>query len=129
MCKGYQNLVANILLRQDSGASQQVFELFFTVLVLLSTSCGLLVIKLGVSKPYALGFFFPSTFLQFASFFSATERFSDYAKGFGGKYGVEEDRRDKSAVGWEDHEKLHQHESQTGIVTVCTFLLLFALFT
>lgn len=40
--------------------------------------------------------------------------FLDYTKGFGGKYGLEEDRQDKSAVGWDDHEKLHQHESQTG---------------
>ena len=38
----------------------------------------------------------------------------DYSRGFGGKYGVETDKKDKSAVGWDDHEKLQQHESQKG---------------
>ena len=38
---------------------------------------------------------------------------SDYAVGFGGKFGVQADRQDKSAVGWDHHERLHQHESQT----------------
>lgn len=37
----------------------------------------------------------------------------DYAVGFGGKFGVQADRQDKSAVGWDHHEQLHQHESQT----------------
>ena len=40
--------------------------------------------------------------------------FADYSKGFGGKYGVENDRVDKSAVGWAHKEKLEQHESQRG---------------
>lgn len=34
--------------------------------------------------------------------------------GFGGKFGVQEDRQDKSAVGWEERDKLQQHESQIG---------------
>lgn len=38
----------------------------------------------------------------------------DYAQGFGGKYGVQTDRKDKSAAGWEDREQLQQHESQKG---------------
>lgn len=38
---------------------------------------------------------------------------TDYKKGFGGQYGLQEDRQDKSAVGFEHHEKLAQHESQT----------------
>lgn len=38
---------------------------------------------------------------------------ADYATGFGGKYGVQSDRVDKSAVGWEHHEKVDKHESQT----------------
>jgi cortactin len=37
----------------------------------------------------------------------------DAAKGFGGKYGVQTDRKDKSAQGWDYHEKLQQHQSQT----------------
>jgi cortactin len=41
-------------------------------------------------------------------------QFLDYAKGFGGKFGVESDRQDKSASGWDYQEKLAQHESQTG---------------
>lgn len=37
---------------------------------------------------------------------------SDYKKGFGGRFGLQDDRQDKSAVGYEHHEKLAQHESQ-----------------
>lgn len=40
--------------------------------------------------------------------------FIDYKKGFGGKFGIQEDRKDKSAHGWEEHDKLQQHESQIG---------------
>ena len=39
----------------------------------------------------------------------------DYKDGFGGSFGVQKDRVDKSAVGWEHHEKVDKHESQTGI--------------
>ena len=38
----------------------------------------------------------------------------DYSKGFGGKFGVQQDRVDKSAVGWDHQENLQKHESQTG---------------
>lgn len=38
----------------------------------------------------------------------------DYVKGFGGKFGVQTDRVDKSAVGWDHQEKLQLHESQKG---------------
>jgi len=38
----------------------------------------------------------------------------DYSSGFGGKYGVQQDSQDKSAVGWDYKEKLAQHESQKG---------------
>ena len=38
----------------------------------------------------------------------------DYVKGFGGKFGVQTDRQDKSALGWDHQEKLQQHESQKG---------------
>ncbi|RTG81411.1 cortactin, partial [Schistosoma bovis] len=36
----------------------------------------------------------------------------DYAKGFGGKYGVERDRQDKSSVGWDHKEAVEKHSSQ-----------------
>ncbi len=39
---------------------------------------------------------------------------TDHSSGFGGKFGVQKDRVDKSAVGWDHHEKLAQHESQKG---------------
>eukprot|EP00064_Thunnus_orientalis_P024184 superscaffoldBa00010030_g24463 len=35
-----------------------------------------------------------------------------YVKGFGGKFGVQTDRQDKSALGWDHQEKLQLHESQ-----------------
>ena len=37
---------------------------------------------------------------------------SDYKSGFGGEFGVQTDRVDKSALGWDHHEKLVKHESQ-----------------
>lgn len=47
------------------------------------------------------------TYVQNASF-------SDYATGFGGKYGVQTDHQDKSAVGWDHKEQASAHESQKG---------------
>lgn len=41
---------------------------------------------------------------------------SDYVTGFGGKFGVQNDRVDKSAVGWEHKEELNKHESQRDYV-------------
>lgn len=38
----------------------------------------------------------------------------DYSSGFGGKFGVQKDRQDKSAVGWDHLEKTEKHESQKG---------------
>ncbi|PRD28470.1 UNVERIFIED_CONTAM: Cttn [Trichonephila clavipes] len=38
---------------------------------------------------------------------------TDYAKGFGGQYGVQKDRKDKSALGWEEVTKVEAHPSQT----------------
>ena len=46
--------------------------------------------------------------------FSPYQYFSDYKAGFGGKYGVQNDRQDKSAVGWDHQEALQKHESQKG---------------
>ena len=40
--------------------------------------------------------------------------FSDYSSGFGGKFGVQNDRLDKSAVGWDHVEKVEKHDSQKG---------------
>ena len=39
----------------------------------------------------------------------------DHSKGFGGKFGIQKDRVDKSAVGWSHHEKVEKHASQKGI--------------
>jgi len=36
----------------------------------------------------------------------------DYAVGFGGKFGVQSDRQDKSAVGWDNVETVEKHQSQ-----------------
>lgn len=51
----------------------------------------------------------------------------DYSKGFGGKFGVQEDRKDKSAVGWDYVEATQKHESQIDHKVVsqnCILLLL-----
>merc|ERR1711990_71841 len=37
----------------------------------------------------------------------------DYSAGFGGKYGVQNDRVDKSAKGWSETQKTELHSSQT----------------
>ena len=47
----------------------------------------------------------------------------DYSKGFGGKYGVLEDKKDKSAVGFDHVEKLAKHSSQTGMWKLKIFKL------
>lgn len=39
-------------------------------------------------------------------------QFLDYAVGFGGKFGVQSDRQDKSAVGWDSVETVEKHQSQ-----------------
>lgn len=39
--------------------------------------------------------------------------FPDYSKGFGGKYGVQSDRVDKSAKTWDEKTKTELHASQT----------------
>ena len=40
----------------------------------------------------------------------------DHSKGFGGKFGVQTDRKDASAVGYDHQEKLEKHESQKGLL-------------
>lgn len=39
----------------------------------------------------------------------------DYSVGFGGKFGVQKDRVDKSALGWDHHEKVEKHSSQINV--------------
>ena len=46
----------------------------------------------------------------------------DYKTGFGGKFGVQMDRVDKSALGWEHIEKVEKHESQKGKNEIWSFL-------
>ena len=46
----------------------------------------------------------------------------DYKTGFGGDFGVQTDRVDKSAVGWEHHEQIDKHESQKGRILTNTRL-------
>ena len=43
---------------------------------------------------------------------------SDYKTGFGGQFGVQKDRVDRSAVGWEHIEKVPKHASQKGMMMV-----------
>ena len=46
---------------------------------------------------------------------------SDYKEGFGGKFGVQKDRQDKSAVGWDHLEAKQQHDSQKGLFLISYF--------
>ena len=43
-----------------------------------------------------------------------SEAASDYKTGFGGQFGVQKDRQDKSAAGWDHVEKVEKHSSQIG---------------
>lgn len=47
----------------------------------------------------------------------------DYSKGFGGKYGVDKDKVDKSAVGFEYQGKTEKHESQKGFYYLISKIL------
>ena len=49
---------------------------------------------------------------------------TDYSEGFGGKYGVQSDRVDESAVGYEHKEKLSVHDSQKGAFRYCAFVIM-----
>lgn len=48
--------------------------------------------------------------------------FTDYVKGFGGKFGVQTDRQDKCALGWDHQEKVQLHESQKGTSALSSLL-------
>lgn len=39
----------------------------------------------------------------------------DYSVGFGGKFGVQDDRKDASALGWDHKEDNQTHDSQKGM--------------
>ena len=43
----------------------------------------------------------------------------DYSKGFGGKFGVQNDRQDSSALGWDHVETVEKHGSQRGKLSSC----------
>lgn len=45
----------------------------------------------------------------------------DYKTGFGGKFGVQSERQDSSAVGFDYKERLAKHESQQGTVAPSSF--------
>ncbi|MGH0148808.1 UNVERIFIED_CONTAM: hypothetical protein FKN15_044869 [Acipenser sinensis] len=49
---------------------------------------------------------------QFLSFGQTAHRLNDYSKGFGGKYGVERDKVDKAALGYDYKAETEKHESQ-----------------
>lgn len=40
--------------------------------------------------------------------------FPDYSKGFGGKYGVEKDKVDQAALGFDYKGETEKHQSQKG---------------
>lgn len=42
---------------------------------------------------------------------------ADYKRGFGGQYGVEVEKQDQCALGYEHKESLAKHESQKGTDT------------
>ena len=42
----------------------------------------------------------------------------DYKTGFGGKFGVQNDHMDKSAMGWDHIEKVEKHVSQKGNIAL-----------
>lgn len=75
--------------------------------------------SLSVESKY-VPLFFSSSFspLGFSSLLYAMD-FSDYKSGFGGKFGVQTERQDPSAVGFDYKEKLAKHESQQGRVSCC----------
>lgn len=53
----------------------------------------------------------------------------DYSKGFGGKFGVQRDRQDKSAAGWDHFEKVEKHESQKGKICKWFWLIFASIFS
>ena len=48
---------------------------------------------------------------------------TDYKTGFGGQFGVQTDRVDKSAAGWDHVEKVEKHASQKGNKSLPAFRL------
>ena len=57
---------------------------------------------------------------------------SDYKDGFGGKFGVQSDRQDKSALGWDHQEEKQKHDSQKGggrdeLKSLAAFYIVFVL--
>lgn len=50
---------------------------------------------------------------------------SDYSKGFGGKFGVEREKVDKAALGYDYKSETEKHQSQKGVValSMCPYIL------
>lgn len=57
---------------------------------------------------------FQQTLICYGEVRCVNDMFVDHSKGFGGKFGVQSDRVDKSAVGWDHQEKVEKHASQKG---------------
>ena len=45
--------------------------------------------------------------------------YSDYKTGFGGQYGVQADRVDRSAVGWDHREQVRRSDRSRLVITPC----------
>ena len=58
-----------------------------------------------------------------------SKTFSDYKTGFGGQFGVQKDRVDKSALGWDHVEKVEKHDSQKGNVLSYEFSIFVIMFS
>lgn len=52
------------------------------------------------------------------SFPSLTLPSLDYSKGFGGKFGVEKEKVDKAALGYDYKSETEKHQSQKGVDTL-----------
>lgn len=48
---------------------------------------------------------------------NSLSRSPDYSKGFGGKFGVEKEKVDKAALGYDYKSETEKHESQKGETT------------
>jgi len=49
---------------------------------------------------------------------------SDYSKGFGGKFGVEKEKVDKVALGYDYKGQTEKHQSQKGAFKLCQIIVL-----
>lgn len=88
---------------------------YCTVSVNLHAAALMLVFQLSpVASSWGSGFLFPVLCPVFAMCLHVCV-FADYKRGFGGKYGVEVEKQDQCALGYDHKESLAKHESQQGI--------------